>query len=208
MGVRIPAAVATLLAACLLVAACSPRFDWREIAQPAAGYVVALPDKPQTAKREIVFEHPGGAVRGEMTMLSAGVGASLFAVGTVRLPPFAVASPAALDATLDWFAAGLLRNVQAGPPSAADAGSPAGLGARPAAADRRDLRCASTWSMIASSSSSPWAPKARFRRRRWRRSSTRSDSCPDGRRPAHGRSGAHRATAAARHHIDLQRRSE
>src|SRR5512137_325528 len=130
MGVRVPAVVATLLAACLLVAACSPRFDWREIAQPSAGYVVALPDKPNVETRPIAFDHPGGPVRAEMTMLSTGVGASLFAVGTVQLPPFAVDSPAALDATLAWFGDGLLRNVQATQSVPADIGPPAGLGAR------------------------------------------------------------------------------
>jgi hypothetical protein len=113
-----------------LAAACSPRFDWREHRQPEAGYVVALPDRPQTAVREIGFAHPGGPVRAEMTMLSTGVGASLFAVGSVRLPPFAVDSPAALDATLAWFRDGLLRNVQANEAAPGDGGKPAGLGAR------------------------------------------------------------------------------
>jgi hypothetical protein len=130
MGVRVPAVVATLLAACLLVAACSPRFDWREIAQPSAGYVVALPDKPKVETRPIAFDHPGGSVRAEMTMLSTGVGASLFAVGTVQLPPFAVESQAALVATLAWFTDGLLRNVQATSATLADAPPPPGVGAR------------------------------------------------------------------------------
>jgi hypothetical protein len=121
------AAAAALLA---LLAACSPRFDWREQRQPAAGYVVALPGKPQTAVREIAFEHPGGPVRAEMSMLSTGVGASLFAVGSVRLPPFALDSPAALDATLAWFSDGLVRNTQAKQSVPADAGAPAGLGTR------------------------------------------------------------------------------
>lgn len=123
---RIAAAAAWLL----LAAACSPRFDWREHRPPAAGYVVALPDKPQTAVRAIAFEHPAGPVRGEMTMLSTGRGASLFAVGSVRLPPFALDSKAALEATLAWFGDGLLRNVQAQKAIAEDAGSPAGLGDR------------------------------------------------------------------------------
>lgn len=121
------AAAATLVA---LAAACSPRFDWRESRQPEAGYVVALPHKPQTAVREIAFEHPGGAVRAEMTMLSSGVGASLFAVGSVRLPPFALEPAAALDSTLAWFGDGLLRNVQGKQSMPADVGPPAGLGAR------------------------------------------------------------------------------
>jgi hypothetical protein len=119
--------VATLAA---LAAACSPRFDWRESRPPAAGYVVALPDRPRTAVREIAFEHPGGAVRTEMTMLSTGIGASLFAVGSARLPPFALDSAAAVDATLDWFSDGLLRNVQATQSAPAAIGPPAGLGTR------------------------------------------------------------------------------
>jgi hypothetical protein len=116
---------ATLL---VLTAACSPRFNWREHRPAEAGYVIALPDKPQTAVREIAFDHPGGPVRAEMTMLSTGIGASLFAVGSVRLPAFAVQTPAALDATLAWFGDGLLRNVQAARPVPVDIGPPAGLG--------------------------------------------------------------------------------
>jgi len=125
---RLRLAAAAMLVA--LAAACSPRFDWREVAQPSAGYVVALPDKPQTAVREIAFDHPGGPVRAEMTMLSTGVGASLFAVGTVRLPPFAVESQSALVATLAWFSDGLLRNVQASSATLADAAPPPGVGMR------------------------------------------------------------------------------
>ncbi len=120
-----------LAATCVvLIAACSPRFNWREYRQPDAGYVVALPDKAQEVTRGIAFEHPGGPVRAEMSMLSTGVGASLFAVGSVRLPPFAVDSPAALAVTVAWFSDGLLRNVKAGPVEPIDAGAPAGLGAR------------------------------------------------------------------------------
>jgi hypothetical protein len=117
-------------ALCLLLAACSPRFDWRDVRQPEAGYSVALPDKPQTVVRELAFEHPAGPVRAEMTMVSTGVGASLFAVGTARLPALAVDSPQALSATLDWFRDGLLRNVRASTAAPVAAPPPAGLGAR------------------------------------------------------------------------------
>jgi hypothetical protein len=119
-------------AICLLVlaAACSPRFDWREIRPPAAGFVVALPDRPQTVVRDIAFDHPAGPVRAEMTMVSTGVGASLFAVGSARLPPIALDTPAALTATLDWFGDGLLRNVQAASARPDEVRPPAGLGPR------------------------------------------------------------------------------
>lgn len=125
-----------LTALVVLVAACSPRFDWREIRQPADGFVVALPDKPQTVVREIAFDHPAGRVQAEMSMLSTGVGPSLFAVGSVHLPAFAVDTPAALSATLDWFSDGLLRNVQAAQARPAEAGRPAGLGTRTLRATR------------------------------------------------------------------------
>ena len=125
-----PARVLAAAICLLLVVACSPRFDWREFRQPAEGYVVALPGKPQTVVREIAFDHPAGPVRAEMTMLSTGIGASLFAVGSVRLPPFALESPAAVAATLAWFGDGLLRNVQAAAVTPAETAPPAGLGAR------------------------------------------------------------------------------
>jgi hypothetical protein len=131
MGARILAA-----AACVLLAACSPRFDWREIRQPAAGFVVALPDRPQTVEREISYDHPGGPVRATMTMVSTGVGASLFAVGSVRLPSSAIDTPEALAATLAWFSDGLLRNVQAKGAAPGEAGKPAGLGQRTLRASR------------------------------------------------------------------------
>ena len=71
----VPATAWLLAAAVALLAGCSPRFDWRESRQPEAGFVAALPVKPQVAVREIAFDHPGGVVRAQMTMLSAGEGA-------------------------------------------------------------------------------------------------------------------------------------
>jgi hypothetical protein len=44
-----------------------------------------------------------------MRMQSTGVGATLFAVGVVRLPPELVSDPAAREALLDWFDQGLVR---------------------------------------------------------------------------------------------------
>ena len=124
-----PARIVTAAICLLAVAACSPRLDWREVRQPTQGYVVALPDKPQTVVREISFDHPAGQVRAEMTMLSTGVGGSMFAVGSARLPPFAL-EPQALAATLAWFSDGLLRNVQAASATLAETTPPAGLGTR------------------------------------------------------------------------------
>ena len=125
-----PATAQLLAAAVTLLAACSPHFDWRETRQPEEGFVAALPGRPQFTRREIAFDHPAGAVRAEMTMLSAGEGPALFAVGAARLPATAVDSTAALAATLDWFADGLLRNVQAARSVPNAVAAPAGLGAR------------------------------------------------------------------------------
>lgn len=95
-----------VLPAVAAVAACSARFDWREARVPDGGFVVALPGRPQTATRTLDF--PGGKV--EMTMTSAGVGPTLFAVGVARLPAAALA-PDQVESTLAWFRHGLLRNV-------------------------------------------------------------------------------------------------
>ncbi len=131
MGPGTHARAVAAAAIALLLLACSPRFDWRELRGPPGTFQVALPGKPQTVSREIDLPAEGGSLRVEMSMLSAGVDASLFAVGTAQLPSPAWASPAALAQTLAWFRDGLARNVGAVTPLAeSDPGPPAGLGAR------------------------------------------------------------------------------
>jgi hypothetical protein len=93
-------------AACLLLAACTPKFDWREVRSADGGFTLLLPDKPQTVTREIAFG--GGTIR--MTLISTGVGPTLFAAGFAQLPPDAVA-PAHIDDTIGWFRDALVRNV-------------------------------------------------------------------------------------------------
>lgn len=93
--------------AALPLAGCSPRLNWREHRVAEARCVIALPDKPQTAQRELDFN--GRKVA--MSMTSTGVGPSLFALGVAQLPADALA-PEAVEATLGWFRDGLVRNVQ------------------------------------------------------------------------------------------------
>jgi hypothetical protein len=90
-----------------LLAACTPRLNWREVALPQARCAIALPDKPQTEQRELMLD--GEPVT--MSMTSTGVGPSLFALGVAQLPARALA-PDRLEATVAFFRDGLLRNMQ------------------------------------------------------------------------------------------------
>jgi hypothetical protein len=92
-------------AACSLLAACSPRFDWREVRSPE-GFAVMLPGRPQTVEREIVLE----AARIPMSMTSTGIGATIFAVGVARLPPVSTSDPEARQRTLTHFREALVSN--------------------------------------------------------------------------------------------------
>jgi len=94
------------LACALSLAACSPRFDWREIRSAETGFAILLPDKPRVETRDIAFEDR--VIR--MTIVSTGVGPTLFAAGVAQLPPESVA-PDRLDATLAWFRDALVRNI-------------------------------------------------------------------------------------------------
>ncbi len=96
-----------VLALGILVAACSPVLDWRESRQSELAFTVSLPGKPLVAARDIAFD--GAAL--PMTMVSAGRDGTLFAVGVARLPPAAVADPAAVQQTSGRFAESLRRNV-------------------------------------------------------------------------------------------------
>ncbi len=93
-------------ACALLAIACSPRFDWREIKSAEGGFALLMPEKPQTVTRDVAFD--GRTI--SMTMVSTGVGPTLFAAGVARVPAEAVA-PAQLDATLAKFRDALVRNI-------------------------------------------------------------------------------------------------
>lgn len=66
----------------LMLAACSPQFDWREIRSDAAPFVVAMPAKPSTFSRKIDLD----GTETLMTMTAAEVGDITFAVGMAELP--------------------------------------------------------------------------------------------------------------------------
>lgn len=71
-----------VLSCTLLLAACSPKFDWREVRGSDALYTVLMPAKPDTATRDINL----GGVRTSMTMTGAEIDGITFAVGTATLP--------------------------------------------------------------------------------------------------------------------------
>lgn len=73
----------------LLLAACSPKFDWREVR--GGGYGATFPAKPSTLTRTINL----GGHSVAMTMTAAEIDAVTFAVGGAELPDAAQAAEAA-----------------------------------------------------------------------------------------------------------------
>lgn len=71
-----------LIAAAFALTACSPKFDWREIHNEAAPYIVALPSKPATLVRNIDLN----GIPVSMTMVASEVDGVTFAVGSAELP--------------------------------------------------------------------------------------------------------------------------
>lgn len=65
----------------LLLVACSPQYNWREIRSDAAPYAVAMPSKPATISRSIDLN----GVSVSMTMTATEVGNVTFAVGSAEL---------------------------------------------------------------------------------------------------------------------------
>ncbi len=86
----------------LALAACSPKFDWREVRGDDASFSVMLPAKPARLSREIDL----GGTRVNMTMTAAEVDGITFAVGSATLPDAAAATKA-----LSSMKAALVRNI-------------------------------------------------------------------------------------------------
>ncbi|MDO9419097.1 MAG: hypothetical protein Q7T66_00405 [Herminiimonas sp.] len=72
----------TFMLGLLLLSACSPKYDWREIRSDNAPYVIALPTKPTTHTRDIDLKD----IKVSMTMVASEVDGVTFAVGSAELP--------------------------------------------------------------------------------------------------------------------------
>ena len=81
---------AASIACAVLLLACSPKFDWREVRGANAPFVVLLPAKPASHTRDVDL----GGLRVAMTMTAADVAGVTFAVGTAELPDAAQATKA------------------------------------------------------------------------------------------------------------------
>jgi hypothetical protein len=134
----------------LLLLACTPTFDWREVRGVGAPYSVMLPTKPASQTRPINLD----GLQVTMTMTAAEAGNVTFAVGTAELP-----DPAAAQRALAAMKIALVRNIRgtvrhektlslgtasaalevdaAGPPSTATGDQRRVLAARFIAKDRR-----------------------------------------------------------------------
>jgi hypothetical protein len=72
------------------LAACTPRYDWREVRGTESPYTVLMPVKPASHARPVNL----GGTEVTMTMTAADVDGALFAVGTANMPSAASASNA------------------------------------------------------------------------------------------------------------------
>jgi hypothetical protein len=90
------------IAAAILLAACSPHFDWREVRGAEAPYTVLMPAKPASHVRQVNL----GGTEVAMTMTAVDLDGALFAVGTATLPDAASAANA-----LGAMKSALVRNI-------------------------------------------------------------------------------------------------
>ncbi|MCE3264310.1 MAG: hypothetical protein K0R43_3389 [Pseudoduganella sp.] len=101
MKIHILKSACAMLAAGAL-AACSPKFDWRDFRSTDAPYAIMLPGKAATHTRTVNLD--GQEVK--MTMSAAEVEGTMFAVGTAELPDAAKAALA-----VQAMKAAMVRNI-------------------------------------------------------------------------------------------------
>jgi hypothetical protein len=99
---------ALILSTAVMLAACFPKHDWRDM--PAAGDAVRItyPAKPQEEARDVTV----AGLTLKMTMKVARVDRSMFAVVHVDLPESIVADPAERDRVVAAFEEIFQRNLQ------------------------------------------------------------------------------------------------
>ncbi len=108
--------------AVLILTACSPRYDWREVRSDQSGWVALFPDKPQTQTRAMTLE--GRSL--DMTMTIARVNEISFVLGYVTqknsVPDTSTQSEGKSEPVLKGLLRdAMLRNIQATKQSEQDA---------------------------------------------------------------------------------------
>lgn len=76
--------------AALVLAGCSPTYNWRDYNSPDAPYQAMFPDKPVTHKRSINLD----GLTVDMTMTAAEIDGTVFAIGSAEAPDAAQAQAA------------------------------------------------------------------------------------------------------------------
>lgn len=97
--------VLAALAAIVLLCACSPEYNWREIRSPEQGYAVMLPARPASMTRQV-------RLRGfdvTMAMQGARAGGAMFTVAAAALPDD---SQATREEALASMRAAMVRNIE------------------------------------------------------------------------------------------------
>jgi hypothetical protein len=92
----------TAVAGVLILSACTPKFDWREVRGSDAPFVVLMPAKPLTLSRSVNLA--GTPIT--MTMTAAEIDGVSFAVGSAELP-----DPAQAQAALSAMQTALVKNI-------------------------------------------------------------------------------------------------
>lgn len=103
-------------AAILMLLACSPQFDWREVRGSNAPFRVLMPAKPASFSREVQL----AGLKLNMQMTAADAAGVNFAVGSVRLD-----EPGKAGIVAEAMKDGMLKNVQGQITKTAD--SPVGV---------------------------------------------------------------------------------
>lgn len=88
----LPSRSLMLVATVIALAACSPKYDWREVHGTDAPFAVLLPAKPVTVSRPVNLD----GVQVTMAMTAAEAGGVSFAVGSAILPDAGAAQLALL----------------------------------------------------------------------------------------------------------------
>jgi len=94
---------------CLVVVACTPKFDWRTVRSDDLMYEALYPGKPSRAEKVIQFQDQ----RLVMTMEAAKAGQALYAVGSIHLAPDQRVNVADL---IQYLQRGMMANLQSDTP--------------------------------------------------------------------------------------------